>query len=341
MPAKVRCSGAQWKSLFDDGHSGVYKFVEEESVSVKKASEVNDPDIDLQDVDMIFNRMSSAVLGSAAAVISMPSLPGLVDISGGIAEHKVHASPMVAASQQQQQPQLQTARPLDLASNADTTDEPSGLRLTHWASFRTTASAAAKAKPKANTKARGKAAAKQTNASEPATKRPRTSALVSMQPGLTNSIADFAEKDNTSDKKFTDADGQWQERFSKTFKDALTIQIAAYSFGDEKVSTEIKDYVTQKTKAINKCATEAVSDQRACHITNFELSKPSHVQVKTRKRNLQRRTACPEELVTTCDEAETVLRECSSLLKAVCGGGGQFSGDEALRMAGVIDARTS
>ena len=157
--------------------------MEEESVSVKKASEVNDPDIDLQDVDTIFNRMSSAVLGSGDAVINMPSLPGLVDVGGGTSEHRVHSAPALALQQhqhhQQGHQQLQTPRPSDLASNADTADEPSGLRLTHWASFRTTATAAAKPKPKANTKtsaraakAAAKASAKQANAGNQQLRKP-------------------------------------------------------------------------------------------------------------------------------------------------------------------------
>ena len=69
------------------------------------------------------------------------------------------------------------------------------------------------------------------------------------------------ENCNMPDKKFTDADAQWQEKFSTTLKDALTIQIGADSFCDEKVSAEVKEYVTQKTKAIARCMGEASSDQ--------------------------------------------------------------------------------
>lgn len=58
-------------------------------------------------------------------------------------------------------------------------------------------------------------------------------------------------------------------------------------------------------------------------------------QVRSRKRNLNRRASCPEATHESVSSLETLARESLSLLKMI--GAQSFSGDDAMRLVGIVD----
>ncbi len=58
-------------------------------------------------------------------------------------------------------------------------------------------------------------------------------------------------------------------------------------------------------------------------------------QVRSRKRNLNRRASCPEVTIEAVSSLETLARESLSLLKLI--GAQSFSGDDAMRLVGMVD----
>ncbi|CAK9101224.1 unnamed protein product, partial [Durusdinium trenchii] len=62
----VRVAGMKWKTLWECGTDGVYQFVDEKSSSVSKQSQANDPDIELENADVIFERMKHNASAPAA-----------------------------------------------------------------------------------------------------------------------------------------------------------------------------------------------------------------------------------------------------------------------------------
>lgn len=60
-----------------------------------------------------------------------------------------------------------------------------------------------------------------------------------------------------------------------------------------------------------------------------------NAEVKSRKRNLNRRSSCAETVLERVSELETLAKESLSLLKLV--GAQNFSGDDAMRLVGMVD----
>ncbi len=63
----IRVAGSMWRQMWENGCSGVYQVLDETSSSVRKTSEVNAEDIELQSAERIFDHIKNNVFGTPAS----------------------------------------------------------------------------------------------------------------------------------------------------------------------------------------------------------------------------------------------------------------------------------
>ena len=311
--------------------------MQEQASTIRKSSEVNDPDVDLQDVDDIFNRMASVVLGAGSTPsIKGPSLPSLSGSGLGLTGGHGGAAARPAL------PEAGAA-----ASVKDDDDCSIVQRAAHWGSFNLQAAppaGAAKAKAKAKPKGQPKRAAGKPEG-EPAPKRSRRnpSSLVSLMPGI-EPPAGAGEQmvpildGEAESSKVSDADAVWVDNARQKFAEVFQVKLESWEGGDDRAAVALKEYLGDKSKALAKLINEAQSVLRGSRgyswVDGCVMSR-SPSQVRSRKRNLSRRSACPELLMTHCAEMEQAYVDGAAFLRLI--GASTFSGDEAARLLGSID----
>lgn len=150
----VLCAGSTWRDAFENGMPGVYRVVDETTSAVTKTSHVNDPELDLEPVDKIFDRMRATIFGEPES--SVNRLDALLD-STSMPVAQQTTSPKVPAI-----PEQPKDVPMDKADKSP------------WASFRVRSeqpqqALAAKAKAKQNAKRKPKEVKENKESTEPTT----------------------------------------------------------------------------------------------------------------------------------------------------------------------------
>ena len=87
----IRVAGSLWRKMWEDGHQGVYQVVDESSSTVRKTSQVNEEDIELQSADRIFDRIKTNVFGAAGGSTPLHRLDALLDSAAGSTEKRAIA----------------------------------------------------------------------------------------------------------------------------------------------------------------------------------------------------------------------------------------------------------
>ena len=251
--------------MFDDGVEGVYQLREETATTVRKETQVNDPDIALEDADAIFGKMQTMIFQGAPKAISFrssnaPSVtegPGNLEVSSAM--HTT--TPNIAAV-----PDVtnQTVAEQEV-------DESACAWQSHLLAFskgQAVPKAQAKAYPKP--KAKGAAVAKQVSKKRktdepdlmppppapPANKEGKRSLLVDMNPVEAKDVARMESKrakvSDVGDVHHQDADGKWQSAQEQRFKELFDIQLRYENPSGEDQVSHVKSALSGKTKDANK-----------------------------------------------------------------------------------------
>lgn len=306
ISSKVRVAGMKWKTLWECGTDGVYQFVDEKSSSVSKQSQANDPDIELENADVIFERMKHNVLGGNRK-IPILALPG--DQPTPLTSSPVAPPSIVAVA---------TTR-----AGADGTSAASETVGGGWASFSFQASAPAavakaKAEPKPKAtkgqKRKGESAgvvdmnpSNQTPVPEEKPKRKRKDAAKDAE----DIPMENAEQDHAP---MTDADREWHRNIVEKLEPVIQFNLQFENPSDEQ-AVKIKDYISDKGRSLTKLQND----------------------VRSQKRNLNRRKKTPQEAVEQANEMHKIMSDAQSLLKTIQQK--TFSGDDAMNLMITIAPR--
>lgn len=276
---KVRCVGKRWRDLFDDGHEGVYQLKNETSTSVAKSTSLNDPDLNLESADKLFDKMNALIFGGAhPKAIAFRSVSAAADAP---VPTSVAALPLTLDTPA---PPQQNVVPV--SETDPDTDEQSWH--SHWQSFRSGAPTAAipkasakktAAKPhaKAGTRKR-KGGGDQSDMPPPPAPPPkeaRKSSIINMNPldhaephsqgsaerqqkrKAANSDTETAGGgvlvlEGQVDLGTQDADSKWQQQFEEKYRTIFNIAIKHENPVDDVEIAFVKNTMAQKVKDASK-----------------------------------------------------------------------------------------
>ena len=157
---QVRVTGKIWKDMFDDGVEGVYQLREETATTVRKETQVNDPDVALEDADALFGKMQSMIFQGGSKAVSFRSSNAQAITEGPGSAEPLNVTHTTASSIVAAVPDA-TKEPL-----ADQeVDESASPWQAHLLAF-SKPNAAPKAQTKAFAKAKAKVVAKQVKKTE-------------------------------------------------------------------------------------------------------------------------------------------------------------------------------
>ena len=252
----IRVAGGLWKKLWEDGTDGVYQCVEETAAKVAKVSQVNDPDLQLQCADKLFERMKGSIFGGVQqAALQMGSLDALAASTSSMPPPPL---PQVsrAALHDVAQPQVH-------AGNDATSAQDDSESVSPWASFRLSVPAP-KAKVKAQAKKTGGKRAKSGAATDPPPlpedepQNTRKRRWVSMEPTTSAApgqyvppaeLGGLARGKSGDDSTRTEADNQWYDNMMAPVKAALSLDVPWTSDED---TGSVKAVLAEKAKLLSK-----------------------------------------------------------------------------------------
>lgn len=267
----------------------MYQLKDETSTSVIKSTRVNDPDLNLESADKLFDKMNALILGGPKA-ITFRSVPALGDAPVSTC----------AGVQPAVEPPV-TPQPIATGETESETGEQ--CWQAHWQSFRSGAQAAApktsakaKATPKATPKtsvSKRKRGTEHGDMMPPPPKEGRKSSIINLNPvdqaephspkagesqkkrKELNSTGDVGAEpvfQTPADPVLQDADAKWQKQFEEKYRNIFTVAIKHENPVDDAEVTFVKNTLALKVKEGTKFLNDV-----ACPLQVLTCSFSQHV----------------------------------------------------------------